>query len=195
MSRYPRPIRRPRGTWPSCASVVWEEGALSRLRGRSDHRLAPRGGFSGPRASARLELRAAAATRGARAPCRGSSGSRALRAKARGRRCPCRPLSPGAKAAGTAARGTGRRPRTNGATLTRRAWNVQPRRRESWSIRVSEAARAGPRLGRGAREAQDSHHSEPVHRAPGMPGPWAPVAPQSSEWSSGKWLSAVPFPR
>lgn len=114
-----------------------------RLRRPSDHRLAPRGGCPDPHGSVPPEFPAATVPRGSRAPCLGSSGSRAPRARARGRRCPCRPLSPGPRAVETAAGGTGRLPRTNGATLTPRAWNVRPRRRGSWSTRVSAAAGAG----------------------------------------------------
>lgn len=165
---------------------------MLRLRGTSDRRLAARGGCSAPRASARLRLPAATAARGRLAPCRGSSGSRAPRAKARGRRCLCRPLSLGRRAAGTAARGIGRRPRTNGATLTPRAWSAQPRRRESWSIRVSAAARVGAGLGWGPgelgalprRAGPPSPRACPVLGRIGLPGR-----------PSGRRLAAVPLAR
>lgn len=105
-------------------------------------RLPARGGCTSLLVSTRLRILEPAAP-GAHWPCRGSSASRAPRAKALGRRCRCRLRSPGRRAGGTAAQGTGRRPRTNGATSTPRAWSARPKRRASWSTRVSAAGGLG----------------------------------------------------
>ncbi|MEJ1273290.1 hypothetical protein NN561_004153 [Cricetulus griseus] len=69
-------------------------------------------------------------------------GYQAPRAKARGLRCPCRPRSLGRRVEATVVLETGNRPRTNGATLTRQAWSVQPKRPASWSTRARARAKA-----------------------------------------------------